>query len=186
MRFPMHLHSVGSISPSWWVCVGLYYVILYYLRLDQIRLDEILIISMTLMISSGTMNQREKKIKVGGEKTSVCACACTGECSCVCVLWFDRDLPNESKARQQREGRPFETRKDRDRQTISSSSVCVCVHTNVQSVSTRMHSQTPRLPTYCNVVVGFFIFSTFYIVVASWWPPNYMREICKDATRKNS
>ena len=41
-------------------CVGLYYVILHYVRLDQIRLDETLIISVTLMISIGTMNHCSK------------------------------------------------------------------------------------------------------------------------------
>lgn len=88
--------------------MGLYYVILYYFRLDQIRLDKILIISMTLMISSGTMNQREEKYG-WEERKPMCVNERARAFACVVVLQFDPDLPNESKTRQQRRGRPLET-----------------------------------------------------------------------------
>lgn len=151
MQFPMHLQSVGSISPPWRACVGLYYVILHYVRLDQIRLDKILIISMTLMISTGTMNQTEgNKCR---RRVNQRVCVHARACPCAFVLWFDSDLPNESKTwcMSTKRGSTFSRHVDgswqANRQTISSSSgflqpwTCLCAHqcTSSQSVSTRIH-----------------------------------------------
>lgn len=68
---------------------------------------------------------------------------------CVRVLWFDPDLPNESKTRQRRrKGSTFrDTPMDRDGQTISSSSgvlqpmTCLCANksTSDRNVSARRH-----------------------------------------------
>lgn len=178
----MHLHSVGSISPSWWVCVGLYYVILYYLRLDQIRLDKILIISMTLMISSGTMNQREEKLRWEERKPM---CVLVGAQAFACVFGsrgcFDPRLPNESKTRQQGKGRPFKTHGwiVTDKPLAAHPSVS----TNVQlsRAFQQGHTQTPALTIYCN---SFFIFKTFYIVDPSWRTRNYKWDIRNNTTKE--
>lgn len=65
---------------------------------------------------------------MGGEKTNGCALGARA-LACMFALQFDPHLPNESKTRQQRKGRPFKTRGCivTDKPLAAHPSVSVCI-----------------------------------------------------------